>query len=82
MDEAFDKADAEFTALAMNIFKTFGFQLVVATPMKSVMTMEPYIGGACIVHIQDRKYSNIVPVAYREDASKLDFGSTGVELAD
>lgn len=47
LDEAFDKADSEFTAMAMNIFKTFGFQMVIATPLKSVMTLEPFIGGAC-----------------------------------
>ncbi|RBD10096.1 ATP-binding protein, partial [Xanthomonas oryzae pv. oryzae] len=47
LDEAFDKADNEFTALAMNIFENFGFQMVVATPLKSVMTLEPFIGGAC-----------------------------------
>jgi uncharacterized protein YPO0396 len=40
LDEAFDKADAEFTAMAMNIFKTFGFQMIVATPLKSVMTLD------------------------------------------
>lgn len=80
MDEAFDKADAEFTDLAMNIFKTFGFQLVVATPLKSVMTLEPYIGGACFVHIEDRKRSRIVPVTYLEDARKLDFGGAGVNV--
>lgn len=80
MDEAFDKADAEFTDLAMNIFKTFGFQLVVATPLKSVMTLEPYIGGACFVHIEDRKRSRIVPVTYLEDARKLDFGGAGVAV--
>ncbi len=49
LDEAFDKADNEFTALAMNIFDNFGFQMVVATPLKSVMTLEPFIGGACFV---------------------------------
>lgn len=43
LDEAFDKADAEFTSMAMNIFKTFGFQMIVATPMKSVMTLEPLL---------------------------------------
>ncbi|HET9644579.1 MAG TPA: SbcC/MukB-like Walker B domain-containing protein, partial [Burkholderiaceae bacterium] len=64
LDEAFDKADPEFTALAMNIFKTFGFQMVVATPLKSVMTLEPFIGGACFVHIKDRKRSAIVPIEY------------------
>ncbi|RBD43426.1 SbcC/MukB-like Walker B domain-containing protein, partial [Xanthomonas oryzae] len=54
LDEAFDKADNEFTALAMNIFENFGFQMVVATPLKSVMTLEPFIGGACFVEISGR----------------------------
>lgn len=82
MDEAFDKADAEFTDLAMNIFKTFGFQLVVATPLKSVMTLEPYIGGACFVHIQERKHSRIVPVRYLDGDNKLDFKAAGVPDVD
>jgi uncharacterized protein YPO0396 len=64
LDEAFDKADAEFTAMAMNIFKTFGFQMIVATPLKSVMTLEPFIGGACFVHIRDRKNSAFVMIEY------------------
>lgn len=71
LDEAFDKADAEFTTMAMNIFKTFGFQMVVATPLKSVMTLEPFIGGACFVHIKDRKTSAIVPIEYDEAQKRL-----------
>ena len=71
LDEAFDKADAEFTAMAMNIFKTFGFQMIVATPLKSVMTLEPFIGGACFIHIKDRKYSAAIPIDYDEDAQRL-----------
>jgi uncharacterized protein YPO0396 len=71
LDEAFDKADAEFTTMAMNIFKTFGFQMIVATPLKSVMTLEPFIGGACFVHIRDRKTSAIVPIEYDETQKRL-----------
>lgn len=71
LDEAFDKADAEFTAMAMNIFKTFGFQMIVATPLKSVMTLEPFIGGACFIHIKDRKYSAAIPIDYDEDTQRL-----------
>lgn len=82
MDEAFDKADSEFTDMAINIFKTFGFQLVVATPLKSVMTLEPYIGGACFVHIENRKNSRIVPVTYVEGAKKLDFAGSGVDVSE
>lgn len=82
MDEAFDKADAEFTDLAMKVFETFGFQLVVATPLKSVMTLEPYIGGACFVHIEDRKHSRVVPVMYLDDVKKLDFKKAGLSFED
>lgn len=71
LDEAFDKADADFTAMAMNIFKTFGFQMIVATPLKSVMTLEPFIGGACFVHIKDRKKSAVIPIEYDVDAHRL-----------
>ncbi len=71
LDEAFDKADAEFTTMAMNIFKTFGFQMVVATPLKSVMTLEPFIGGACFVHIKGRKSSALLTIDYDEEARRL-----------
>ena len=59
LDEAFDKADNEFTALAMNIFKNFGFQMIVATPLKSVMTLEPFIGGACFIDISERRWRKL-----------------------
>jgi uncharacterized protein YPO0396 len=71
LDEAFDKADAEFTAMAMNIFKAFGFQMIVATPLKSVMTLEPFIGGACFVHIKDRKKSAVIPIEYDSESNRL-----------
>lgn len=71
LDEAFDKADPDFTTLAMNIFKNFGFQMIVATPLKSVMTLEPFIGGACVVGIRDRKHSGIILVEYDSKDSRL-----------
>lgn len=75
LDEAFDKADAEFTTMAMNIFKTFGFQMVVATPLKSVMTLEPFIGGAGFVQIRDRKVSSVLSIDYDHEAGKLRYHS-------
>ncbi|RDS78768.1 ATP-binding protein [Dyella monticola] len=71
LDEAFDKADNEFTALAMNIFENFGFQMVVATPLKSVMTLEPFIGGACFVDISGRHDSGVLLIEYDEDNKRL-----------
>ena len=71
LDEAFDKADPKFTALAMNIFVSFGFQMIVATPMRSVMALEPFIGGATYVSIKDRKHSQARQIAYDESQSRL-----------
>ncbi|WP_210132846.1 ATP-binding protein [Stenotrophomonas rhizophila] len=71
LDEAFDKADNEFTALAMNIFENFGFQMVVATPLKSVMTLEPFIGGACFVEISGRHDSGVLLIEYDEEGKRL-----------
>jgi uncharacterized protein YPO0396 len=77
LDEAFDKADAEFTKMAMNIFKTFGFQMVVATPLKSVMTLEPFIGGASFVYIKDRKHSAMLAIDYDVEAKRLKLPEQG-----
>jgi uncharacterized protein YPO0396 len=71
LDEAFDKADNEFTALAMNIFAEFGFQMIVATPLKSVMTLEPFIGGACFVDISERRHSSILMIEYDSERQRL-----------
>lgn len=71
LDEAFDKADNEFTALAMNIFAQFGFQMIVATPLKSVMTLEPFIGGACFVDIVDRRQSSALMIEYDSERQRL-----------
>ena len=71
LDEAFDKADNEFTTLAMNIFKNFGFQMIVATPLKAVMTLEPFIGGACFVDISERNCSSIFLIEYDESRQRL-----------
>jgi len=71
LDEAFDKADNEFTTLAMNIFTNFGFQMVVATPLKSVMTLEPFIGGACFIDISDRRVSGVLLIEYDDDRQRL-----------
>ena len=71
LDEAFDKADNEFTALAMNIFTNFGFQMIVATPLKSVMTLEPFIGGACFVDIRERKTSSVLLIEYDDERQRL-----------
>lgn len=72
MDEAFEKADNEFTAMVMNIFKSFGFQVVAATPVKNVMTLEPFIGGGTFVSIKDRKFSEALAITYVAVTGRLD----------
>ncbi len=71
LDEAFIKTDNEFTDLSMKIFTTFGFQLIVATPLKSVMTLEPFIGGACFVDIKERKHSATLQIEYDQQRRRL-----------
>lgn len=79
LDEAFDKADNEFTAMAMRIFENFGFQMIVATPLKSVMTLEPFIGGACFVEINGRHDSGVLMIEYDAASQRLDLprGTSG-----
>jgi uncharacterized protein YPO0396 len=72
MDEAFDKADGEFTAMVMTIFKHFGFQVVAATPVKNVMSLEPFIGGGTFISIQERKYSASLAITYSGSERRLD----------
>ena len=81
LDEAFDKADNEFTALAMKIFTQFGFQMIVATPFRSVMTLEPFIGGACVVQIEDRKNSGVFLIEYDEERQRLKLPADAQEAA-
>lgn len=82
LDEAFDKADNEFTATAMRIFENFGFQMIVATPLKSVMTLEPFIGGACFVDINGRHDSSVLMIEYDAAHRRLDLPRGARETAD
>lgn len=49
IDEAFDKADHTFTQAGLEVFRTFGFQLLLATPMKMLQTIDDYVGGVVMV---------------------------------
>lgn len=71
LDEAFDKTDFDYTTAVMKIFTSFGFQMVVATPIKSVITLEPFIGGAVFVQFKDRSRSTLLPIPYDDEVGKL-----------
>jgi hypothetical protein len=45
--------------------------MIVATPLKSVMTLEPFIGGACFVDIRDRKHSSVLSIDYDLEQQRL-----------
>ncbi|MDR2957039.1 MAG: hypothetical protein LBU61_02505 [Coriobacteriales bacterium] len=51
LDEAFDKTDPAFARAGLDVFNTFGFQLLLATPLKMLQTMEGYVGGAVQISI-------------------------------
>lgn len=66
LDEAFDRADPEYTRRAMDVFTDFGFHMVLATPLKLLQTLEPYIGGLVVVGNDDGSRSRIERVAWDE----------------
>lgn len=59
IDEAFDQSDPTYTKLALDAFKEFGFHMVLATPNKSLQTLEPYVGGVAVVANPNRSGSTI-----------------------
>jgi len=67
LDEAFDKADAAYTRMAMNVFLEFGFHLILATPLKLLQTLEPYIGAVTSVSNPTRKASQLANVLIEQD---------------
>lgn len=49
LDEAFSKSDEVFTDQAMSAFTAFGFQLVLAAPIRIAPVLEHYLGGIMLV---------------------------------
>jgi uncharacterized protein YPO0396 len=79
LDEAFGKEDSDFTSVSLGIFKNFGFQVLIATPFQKVMTIEPFVGGACLVEINDRQRSAVLTIPYSEEQKKLQFPTNKAE---
>jgi uncharacterized protein YPO0396 len=59
----------------MEVFREFGFQMIMATPNKAVMSLEPYIGGACYVGIIDERDSRLLPIALDPATGRLEIFS-------
>ncbi|WP_246828866.1 ATP-binding protein [Micrococcus sp. HMSC067E09] len=67
LDEAFDKADARYTRMAMDVFVEFGFQMVLATPQKLLQTIEPYVGGITTVENPTRRLTRLADITWEDD---------------
>ncbi|WP_422933369.1 ATP-binding protein [Sinomonas sp. P47F7] len=78
MDEAFDKADSNFTRMAMDVFHEFGFHMVLATPLKLLQTLEDYIGGIAAVRCLDFRDSRVGLVTIEELAGEDADGRAGL----
>jgi uncharacterized protein YPO0396 len=72
MDEAFDKADATFTRMALDIFREFGFHMILATPLKLLQTLEDYVGGIALVTCHDSNRSHVAPVPFDDVAEAVE----------
>ncbi|MBF0816612.1 hypothetical protein E4U02_09325 [Microbacterium paludicola] len=64
LDEAFDKADSRYTRNAMDVFRAFGFHMILATPQKLLQTLEPYVGAITSVSNPERRASRLANVVF------------------
>lgn len=74
IDEAFDKADHTFTQAGLEVFRTFGFQLVLATPMKMLQTIEDHVGGVVMVANQPGRGSTLQELPFDTSRPTIDEG--------
>ena len=70
LDEAFDKTDPAFTRAGLEVFQQFGFQLLLATPLKMLQTLEDYVGGAAVVLNESGSGSRLEVMTF--DADRAD----------
>lgn len=84
LDEAFDKTDVHFTRAGLEVFRSFGFQLLLATPLKMLQTIEEYVGGAAVVANPSGRASSLAAVRFTTDDDAPDAGtdSAGVAWAE
>src|SRR5699024_3795780 len=80
IDEAFSKRAGKFITAAVEAFRHFAFQVLLATPGKTPQTLAPSIGGVGVVSIHQDRYSSVAPVEFvptvDEEWSRLSMGST------
>lgn len=76
LDEAFDKADTTYTRMALDVFKAFGFHLVLATPQKLLQAIEPYVGAATAVENPDRQHTVVRSIPWETGGTGSDAGDS------
>lgn len=79
LDEAFDKTDPEFTRAGLEVFRSFGFQLLLATPMKMLQTLEDYVGGVILFQNEPGHESRVLARRFDDvgDSETEDSGDAG-----
>jgi uncharacterized protein YPO0396 len=68
LDEAFSKSDETFASQALGAFDEFGFQLIMAAPIRMSGVLEPFIGQAILVE------KRVQPDGARSNAASATFG--------
>jgi uncharacterized protein YPO0396 len=69
LDEAFSKSDETFAAQALSVFEEFGFQLLIAAPIRMSGIVEPFIGQAVLVE------KRMTPEGSHSNAASATFGA-------
>ncbi|GHJ49050.1 nuclease [Catellatospora sp. TT07R-123] len=73
LDEAFSKSDETFSAQALSVFDEFGFQMLIAAPIRMSGIVEPFIGQAILVEKRmaaDGAHSNAASATFGELAAR------------
>jgi len=73
LDEAFSKSDEEYAAQALSVFDEFGFQLLIAAPIRMSGIVEPFIGQAILVEkriTDDGAHSHAASATFGEIAAR------------
>lgn len=81
LDEAFSKSDETFASQALAAFDEFGFQLIMAAPIRMSGVLEPFIGQAILVEKRvqpDGARSNAASATFGELASRRQSETDGI----
>lgn len=79
LDEAFGNSDMHFTRAGLEVFRSFGFQMLLATPLKMLQTIEEHVGGAAVVAKSADSTSTLAAVTFTETEGS---GTTGGHSAN